>query len=126
MIRLSTEKIVCGFRWQSCEKHKRRSRSPAFRWLANGGSRLDDGSVFDHDRVEERHGFAQLGADLLNLVAALLRAEALELLAARVLVRDKTLGELAALDVGEHILHGLLCRFSDDARAGHVVTPLGG
>ena len=53
----------------------------------------------DDDRLEERHLRAEVGADLLDLVAPVLLAQPAEVLAARVLDRDPLGRERAALDV---------------------------
>ena len=79
----------------------------------------------DRDRVEERHLRAELGADLLDLVVAVLLAEPLELLAARLVLVDPALGERARLDVGEDVLHRGLGALGDP-RPGDVVAELGG
>src|SRR5690242_6180774 len=77
-------------------------------------SSLVDSSILDDDGIEERHRLAEFGADFFDLVAALFGTEGLELLAAGVLVRNEALGEFAALDVCEHVLHGLLGLGRDD------------
>src|SRR6201996_5096943 len=87
---------------------------------------FDDCAVLNLDGVEEGHRFAKFGANLFDGMVAFLLAELLELLTAGVLVFEEALGEGAVLDVFEDALHGLLHFRSDDARAGDVVTPLGG
>src|SRR6186997_3272914 len=57
------------------------------------------------DRLEERHLRAEVGADLLDLVALVLLAQPAEVLAARLLDGDPLGRERAALDVREDVLH---------------------
>jgi hypothetical protein len=53
-------------------------------------------------------------------------ADACKLLAAGLVLVDELLGEAAVLDLVEKLLHGELGVGGDDARAGDVVSPLGG
>ena len=67
------------------------------------GSRRRRGGLglagLDHDRVEERHLGAQLGADLLDLVVAVGRPQPLELVPAGSFSAIQRLGERAVLDL---------------------------
>ena len=72
------------------------------------------------------HEVAQLRAGLLDLVAGVLGAQALQLLVAVLDVGDEALGEGAVLDVGQDVLHALLGVGVDDARAGEVAAELRG
>ena len=94
---------------------------PAFWW-----SGFDYGAVFDFDGVEEGHGFAEFGADLLDGVGGFGFADAGELVAAGLVFFDEFFGEGAVLDLGQELLHGFLGFGGDDAGAGYVVAPLGG
>ena len=71
---------------------------------------LDYGAVYDLDGVEEGHGLAEVGADLLDGVGGFCLADAGELLAAGLVLFDELLGEGAVLDLVEELLHGLLGR----------------
>ena len=67
------------------------------------GRRPGPAPACDVDRVEERHLAAQLGADLLDLVVVVGRAEALELGPARLVLGDPACGEGAVLDLGQDL-----------------------
>ena len=69
---------------------------------------------------------AELGADLLDLVVAVLRPEALELGAAGLVLGDPAGGEGAVLDLGEDCPHRGADALVDDPRPGDVVPVLGG
>src|ERR671916_2970974 len=72
------------------------------------------------------HHRAQLLALDLDLVARLLGAHAPEALLARAVLGDPLPGELAGLDLGEHLLHRRARLGTDDALAARVVAVFGG
>ncbi len=84
------------------------------------------GSVFHLDRIEERHGRAQLCADLLHQQTGFVLPHLGEVLPAGLVLLDPVFGERAVLDFGEELLHLGAGGVGDDARAGGVVAVLGG
>src|SRR6478735_1139174 len=76
--------------------------------------------------LDPRHEATQLAAGLLDRVRLRLRAQRLELRRAGVLVVDEPLGERAAADLREHLLHAVAHVLVDDARTRDVVAVLGG
>jgi hypothetical protein len=69
--------------------------------LLGDASGLDDSAVFYLDWIEERHGLAELGANLLDAVRSLFLADACELLAAGLVLLDELLREGSVLNVVE-------------------------
>src|SRR3984957_12222538 len=82
---------------------------------------LLDLTVFDDDGVEERHGFAEFGANLFDLQLGFGFADAREFLAAGFVLGDELFGEAAVLNVVEERLHRFFDLGGDDAWAGYVV-----
>src|SRR5512140_2811917 len=83
------------------------------------------GHLPDDAGLEERHLLAQLGADRLEELGALLLARRLEVRAAGAVLGDPVLGVDALLDLLEDLLHLLARRLRHDARARGVVAVLG-
>src|ERR1700749_1942576 len=70
--------------------------------------------------LDPRHHVAELGADFLDRVCRELGAGGLERGLVDFVLQHPVAGELAALDVGEHLAHLLLGLIGNDARAsGH-------
>src|SRR5687768_2727256 len=96
-------------------------------FAANGPTpsyRLDGRRLRELDRVEEWHHVAQLGADDLHRMIAILFAHPLEVRAAGLVLVDPLLRELARLDLLEQLPHGRLGLGRHDARAGSVIAVL--
>src|SRR4051812_20231921 len=76
-------------------------------------------------RVDPVHHRPQLSPLALDLRVLLLLAHALEVLLPGAVLRDPLAGELARLDLPEHLLHGLARRLGDDPLPARVVAVLG-
>src|SRR5437667_8804616 len=99
------------------------SAAAAARLLAMLPGAGADGLLLDNGHgTEERHQVAQPGADLLDLVRALLAAPLVEPLAARLVLRDPSARVLPAPDLLEHPLHFGLRLGGHDARPARVVA----
>src|SRR5580698_8867782 len=83
-------------------------------------------TVLHNDRIEERHGFAELRADFLDLMGCFFLANTSELVAPGLVFVDEFLSEGAVLNVVEEALHSLLDFRGYDAWTCGVVAPLSG
>src|SRR5512135_584978 len=80
------------------------------------------GHLSDDDGIQERHPFAQFGADLLEQLLLLLLARRLEVPAPAPVLLDPLLGVDAVLDLLEDLLHLPARLVRHDPRAGRVVA----
>src|SRR5688500_3778910 len=76
-------------------------------------------------RPEPRHELPQLGADLLDRVVRALLPELAEVRHPAPILGDPLVGELAALDLPEDLLHGGARLRPDDALPARHVAVLG-